>query len=101
MFSRLSVRTNDQLVWGASLSKVNDLFSWATAWAEWRVTDSLGFKASLPWRFDELSAARSRFEVRWYAHDFVLEVGVLRDNSVGDNGFYFNILPRFMLESPR
>ncbi len=100
VFSRLAIQTNDDFRWGVSLSKVDGLFSFAEAWSSWRMTDNIGFEMGMPWRFDELSARRSRFQLNWYAHDFVLELGLRQDTSVGDTGFFFNILPRFLIESP-
>ena len=99
LYARVGIHANQDLSWGLQLFKVQDLFSFAQGWTDWRMTDALGVHIALPWAFEDASVGRSELSLRWYAHDFVLEMGARRDQSLGETGVFFGFQPRFLVDS--
>ncbi len=97
-FGRLAVRPHERLEYGVALQKVDGLFSQAQAFIDWRLADEWGLRLVQPHNFTGGASKRSQLALRHYSHDLVLEVGVERDQSQGQTGFFFNLQPRFLVE---
>ena len=99
-FSRVGITPNNNLNYGVSVQRVENLFNYTNVWTNWRLTESLGFQMELPLSSGDSIGRRSQMAFSWFAHDFVFDFGAKRDTSVGETAFFFNLAPRFLLDSP-
>jgi len=98
LFTRLTIEPSPRLRYGASLDKVNGVFSTLQTFAEWRINDTWGLQLLQPFDFVGNVGDRSRLSLLRHGHDFVFEIGVARDQSTGQTGFFFNLTPRFLVD---
>ncbi|TAH37143.1 MAG: hypothetical protein EYC70_09185 [Planctomycetota bacterium] len=100
-FTRFSVAPHDRLRYGFDFYKVNDLFSTISAYAEYRISSGWGVLARVPYEFTGETSRDAELSFRHYAHDFVVEFGLRRDEASGLSGFSFSVQPRFLVDTPR
>ena len=80
--------------------EIRDLFGLGVATAKWRLGSA--------WRFSFRQAfvtvgnpgVFSQVALQHYAHDFRLEAGVHRDQTLGFSGFFFSLAPLFLVGPP-
>ena len=99
-FTRFSITPHDRLRYGFDFYKVNDRFSTVSGYAEYRISSGWGVLARLPYEFTGDTGRSAELTFRHYAHDFVLEVGLRRDEATGLSGFSFAVQPRFLVDTP-
>lgn len=101
-FARLTLQPNERVDYGVAFRKVDGVASQVEAFAEWRISDDWGVAVRQPYNFRPGASKRSELALRRYGHDFVFEFGVERDPASGQSGFYFNLMPRFLVDqAPR
>ena len=100
LFGRVTLSPDERLSYGASLRKVNDLFSIGEAFVDWRISEEWGLFVSQPYNFTGNASKRSRVALQRYFHDFVVEAGLARNQGTGETGVFFNFTPRFLAEDP-
>lgn len=100
MFWTLTARPDDSLTWGLNYRKVDDLFSIADIFFDWRFHEDWALNVALPYTFTGDGVRGQLIGVRHYAHDFMVEVGFNRDSSTGQEGVFFNFQPRFLVDTP-
>ena len=102
IFTRLMIKPNSSLYYGASYFETNrtskdaalgSVFGGLRFTEQWGV----GFKQSV--NFDGNAGLRSGFATQYYGHDFLFEVGYTKIQFTGETGFYFNLSPRFFMDS--
>jgi len=102
IFTRLFIRPNSSLYYGASYFETNRTSTDAALGALFgglRFTEqwAIGFQQSV--NFDGNAGLRSGFATQYYGHDFLFEVGYTKIQFTGESGFYFNLSPRFFMDS--
>ena len=102
IFTRVMIRPNRSLYYGASYFETNRTVTDAALGAVFgglRFTEqwALGFKQSI--NFDGNAGVRSGLAAQYYGHDFLFEVGYTKIEFTGETGFYFNLSPRFFMDS--
>ncbi len=102
IFTRLMIRPNSSLYYGASYFETNRTVTDAALGAVFgglRFTEqwALGFQQSV--NFDGNAGVRSGLAAQYYGHDFLFEVGYTKIQFTGETGFYFNLSPRFFMDS--
>lgn len=100
LFMELSNSPHDRLRYGADLFKVNDRFSVGHLFGEWRFAEEWALQARVPYEFTGAAGTRFELALRHYAHDWMLELGVTRDQATGESGFSFHLAPRFLVDRP-
>jgi hypothetical protein len=99
IFSRVGVRNGENLHYGVSHQRAENLFGYTNVWTDWRLTESLGFLMELPLNSGDGVGRRSQAVFSWFAHDFVFDFGAKRDISIGETALFFNLSPRFLVDS--
>lgn len=102
IFTRLMIRPNPSLYYGASYFEVNRTSTDAAIGAVFgglRFTEQLavGFQQSV--NFDGAAGVRSGVAAQYYGHDFLFEIGYTEVQYTGETGFYFNLSPRFFVDA--
>lgn len=101
IFTRISVRPSEALSYGLEYFETEGTpadFAYGSLFAGWRFTErwALGFRQSESFSGD--AGVRTNYAFQYYGHDFLFEVGYMRQQTSGDIGLYFNVTPRFFFD---
>lgn len=77
--------------------EVRDLFGIGVATADWRLGGAWGVSCRQAFTTEGDPGVFSEIALQHYAHDFQLEAGVHRDETLGRSGFFFSLTPLFLM----
>jgi len=99
VFSKLTISPSDRLTYSVSYRKLENFFSRSEFTTDWRISEDWGIRFLQQFNFTGRTSEDSQLILRHYTHDVVFEVGLSRDQSAGQSGFFFNVQPRFLADN--
>ena len=80
--------------------EIRDLFGIGVVAADWRLGRAWGVSCRQAFTTEGDPGVFSEISLQHYAHDFQLEAGVHRDETLGRSGFFFSLTPLFLMGTP-